>query len=308
MANSAYEIREKMPIPERPDLNPSEVEISVNDTQKADFELSRWKANFWFGVLTLIYLLDYADRFILAMVLPAIKKEYGLNDAAAGMLGGALYLPIFLLALPCGILVDKWSRKYLIFIMVTIWSAATWFTGKANSYYQLVIARLFVGAGEAGYNPAGYALIGAWFSEKERGRKVGIFNLGQTVSAIVGFGIAGYIAQYWGWRYVFGIFAVPGFILAVMMCFAPDYKTEKEEAGVLKEVKPPIGDIFKYILSTRTLWLIFAVQLPIAFVVTSQTVWLASFIGRTWNLNMAQVGQVIMILVALYCLGPWFGG
>jgi MFS family permease len=285
-----------------------EIEMPVNDSQKADFAITRWKANFWFTVLTLIYLLDYADRFILAMVLPAIKKEYLLNDAAVGMIGAVLYIPIFLFALPCGILVDRWSRKYLIFIMVTIWSAATWFTGKATSYKQLLVARFFVGAGEAGYNPAGYALIGAWFPEKERGRRVGIFNLGQTVSAIVGFGAAGYIAHYWGWRYVFGVFAVPGFILGLMMCWAPDYKTEKVEAGALKEVKPPVMEILKYILTTRTLLLIFAVQLPLAFLTTAQTVWLASFIGRTWSLNMAQVGKAMMILVALYCLGPWFGG
>jgi MFS family permease len=290
------------------DVDAIGVDMTAHDTQKADFEIPRWKANFWFIVLTMIYLLDYADRFILAMVLPAIKKEYLLNDASIGMIGAVLYIPIFLFALPCGILVDRWSRKYLIFIMVSIWSAATWFTGKATSYTQLLVARFFVGAGEAGYNPAGYALIGAWFPEKERGRRVGIFNLGQTVSAIVGFGVAGYIAHYWGWRYVFGVFAIPGFILGLMMCWAPDYKTEKVEAGALKEVKPPVMEILKYIVTTRTLLLIFAVQLPLAFLTTAQTVWLASFVGRTWSLNMAQVGKAMMILVALYCLGPWFGG
>jgi hypothetical protein len=131
------------------------VEMPVHDTQKADFELPRWKANFWFIVLTLIYLLDYADRFILAMVLPAIKKEYLLNDASIGMIGAILYIPIFLFALPCGILVDRWSRKYLIFIMVSIWSAATWLTGKATSYTQLLTARFFVGrkgAGQTGWH------------------------------------------------------------------------------------------------------------------------------------------------------------
>jgi MFS transporter, Spinster family, sphingosine-1-phosphate transporter len=300
--------REEISMQAQANINTVTIETPVNGTQKADFELPRWKVNFWFTILTLIYLLDYADRFILAMVLPAIKKEYALNDAATGMLGGILYFPIFLLAIPCGLLVDKWSRKYLISIMVTIWSIATWLTGKAATYSQLLTARFFVGAGEAGYNPAGYALIGAWFSEKERGRRVGLFNLGQTVSAFVGFGVAGYIAHYWGWRYVFGVFAVPGFILALMMCFAPDYKTEKVEAGGLKEVKPSVKEIFRYILSTRTLLLVFAVQFPLAFITTAQTVWLASFIGRTWNLNMAQVGQAMMILVALYCLGPWFGG
>jgi MFS family permease len=297
-----------MPLDAQLSIDTPDTRIPVSGSQKADFELPRWKANSWFAVITLIYLLDYADRYILALVLPAIKQEYSLNDASAGLLGGILYIPFALLALPCGILVDKWSRRYMISIVVAVWSTATWFTGKATSYSQLLAARFFVGVGEAGYNPAGYALIGAWFSENQRGRRVGIFNLGQTVSALLGFGLAGFIAHHWGWRYVFGVFALPGFILAAMMCFAPDYKAEKEEAVTLKEVKPPIRDIFKYIATTRTLWLLFAVMFPMGFATTAQTVWLASFVSRTWSLNVAQVGQALTVMVALYCLGPWFGG
>lgn len=279
-----------------------------NGTQKAELDIPRWKANFWLFVVTVIYILDMADRNIVSAVLPALKKEFALTDASSGLIGGIMYLSMFLLVVPCGLLVDKWSRKYMITIMVTVWSAATWVTSMATNYTQLLLARLGVGAGEAGYNPASYALIGAWFPPKQRATKVGIFTLGQTLGSIVGFGVAGMIAHYWGWRYVFGVFAVPGFILAILMLFAPDYKTKKVEAGIKKEEKIGIGEIFKYILSTRTLLLVFIVQLPIALYIVGLQVWIPSFYVRIWNLNMAQAGQVVMLAAAIYCLGPWFGG
>jgi MFS family permease len=276
--------------------------------QKAELDLPRWKANFWLTVMTLIYILDFADRFIVSAVLPAIKKEFLLTDASAGFLGGVLYLSMFLLVVPCGILVDKWSRKYVITIMVTVWSAATWATSLATNYTHLLLARLGVGAGEAGYNPASYALIGAYFPQKVRATKVGLFTLGQTVGAILGFGVAGIIAQYWGWRFVFGVFAVPGLIMGILMLFAPDYKTKKIEAGIKQEKKVGTKEIFRYILSTRTLLLIFIAQLPIFFFVIGYSVWVPSFYGRSWDMNMAQAGKIIMIMAVLYCLGPWFGG
>jgi len=131
--------------------------------QKAELNLPRRKANFWLAIITLIYILDQADRYIVSAVLPGIKKEFLLTDASLGLIGSFMFLSMFILVVPCSILVDKWSRKYVITIMVTVWSACTWFTGLAKNYTQLLLARLGVGAGEAGYNPASYALIGAWF-------------------------------------------------------------------------------------------------------------------------------------------------
>jgi len=70
---------------------------------------------------------------------------------------GLAVLGLAALAVPCGIAVDRFSRKYMISLMTVVWSIATWSTGLASSFAALVSARIVVGAGEAGYNPAGYA-------------------------------------------------------------------------------------------------------------------------------------------------------
>ena len=116
-----------------------------NGTQKAELNLPRWKANLWLAIITSIYILDQADRYIVAAVLPALKKEFALSDASTGLIGGVLFLSMFLLVVPCGILVDKWSRKYVITIMVTIWSAATWVTGPGHELLAIVAGPLGCG-------------------------------------------------------------------------------------------------------------------------------------------------------------------
>ena len=162
----------------------------------------------WFAIIWLIYLIDYADRFAVSAVLPAIQEEFSLNDAQLGLMSGSLFLGLAVLAVPCGLAVDRFSRKYMITAMTLVWSIATWSTGLAKSFAGLVVARIVVGAGEAGYNPAGYALIAAWYPERMRGTMVGLFNMAQPLGIGLGIVLAGHLTAEFGWRAVFGVLAV----------------------------------------------------------------------------------------------------
>ena len=202
-----------------------------NAAQASRAAMPPLKTNFWFTVIFLIYAVDWADRSLISAVLPSIKEEFGLSDAKVGMMSGFLFIGLGLLAVPTGLLVDRFSRKYMIVIMTSVWSAAIWSMGMATSFAGLAISRLGVGAGEAGYNPAGYALISAWYPRRIRGLMVGIFNIAQPLGGGLGAVLAGWITFHYGWRSVFGIMAIPGFILAALMLFAPDYKTVKADGG-----------------------------------------------------------------------------
>ena len=78
--------------------------------------------NFWFAVIFLIFAVDHADRFLVSAVVPSVKEEFGLSDAGVGLMSGMLHIGLGLLALPAGMLVDRFSRKYMIVIMTTIWT------------------------------------------------------------------------------------------------------------------------------------------------------------------------------------------
>ena len=88
----------------------------------------------WFSVIWIIYLIDYADRFAISAVLPAIQQEFALSDTQLGLMSSALFFGLALLAVPCGLAVDRFSRKYMITTMTLVWSLATWSTGLAKSF------------------------------------------------------------------------------------------------------------------------------------------------------------------------------
>ena len=266
----------------------------------------------WFAVIWLIYLIDYADRFAISVVLTPIQQEFGLSDSQLGLLSGALFFGLAVLAIPSGMAIDRFSRKYMISLMTTVWSMATYVTGIVTTYSGLLLARVFVGAGEAGYNPAGYALIAAWYPRRLHGTMVGLFNTAQPLGIAVGMVAAGFIAEHYGWRVVFGVLAIPGLILAVVMLFAPDYKVKKAEPGVdtgsNSTVRPGVGETLRFIYCNRTLKLIYLAQVPITFWIMSINIWAPTLLVRHFGVSLSNAGLLMLGPCVVAALGAIFGG
>jgi MFS family permease len=262
----------------------------------------------WFAVIWMIYLIDNADRFAISAVLPAIQKEFTLSDAQLGLMSGSLFLGLAILAVPCGLAVDRFSRKYMITAMTLVWSVATWSTGLAKSFGGLIMARVFVGAGEAGYNPAGFALIAAWYPQHMRGTMVGLFQMAQPLGVGLGIMLAGHLASEFGWRAVFGVLALPGVVLALVMLFAPDYKTKQVNASGKREVRPGLVEALRYIAGNRTLQMIYLAQLPITLYITTCAIWGPMFFIRQYGLSMASAASAVGMITIIAGVGALCGG
>ncbi len=284
----------------------------VERGEMASTEATSTQPHRWFTVIWLIYLIDYADRFAISVVLTPIQQEFGLSDSQLGLLSGALFFGLAVLAIPSGMAIDRFSRKYMISLMTTVWSLATYVTGIVTTYSGLLLARVFVGAGEAGYNPAGYALIAAWYPKRLHGTMVGLFNTAQPLGIAVGMVAAGFIAEHFGWRVVFGVLAIPGLILAAVMLFAPDYKVKKADpavdTGSDNTVRPGVGETLRFIYRNRTLKLIYLAQVPITFWIMSINIWFPTLLVRHFGVSLSDAGLLMLGPCVVAALGAIFGG
>jgi MFS family permease len=277
--------------------------------EAAEMDISLTKANLWFVTLWLMMLFDYMDRSAVNAVLPMLKKEFLLTDAQLGTISSIVGLSIAVLALPTAILVDRWSRRKMISIMVALWSVATFLTGLANNYAHLIMARLGVGTGEAGYTPAGYALISAWYPKKMRGTMIGIMNTGILLGHTLGIVITGYLAYNYGWRVCFGILAIPGLLLALLAWFIPDYKTIKTEKHDEKQtVKTDIRSTLAYIFKTPALLFLYLGSASIVLSQTAFTTFGVTYFVRMFDLNIKQAATVVGGIGLLAFAGAPFGG
>src|SRR5277367_2549161 len=127
-------------------------------------------ANFGLGILAVINLLSYLDRYIVAGVLESLKhSDLGLSDANLGSLMSGFLIVYTVLAPVFGALGDRRSRPRLIAIAVACWSFATTMSGFAVNYLTLFLARASVGVGEAAYVTIVPSLLSDYFPVRQRG-------------------------------------------------------------------------------------------------------------------------------------------
>ncbi len=255
-------------------------------------------------VLSLLYVLNYADRQILAVVLEPMKKDLGLTDSQGGMLMSAVLVCMAIFAFPIGALVDRWSRKKSIGLMALIWSAATFFTALGKNFIGVMIPRFLVGLGEAGFAPGGTAIVTASFPATFRSRAMGIFNMCMTLGVAVGAMLGGYLSvHYGGWRTPFYIFAIPGIILGVIAFFLRDYKTV-QPAGEGNGFWQNTAQLLK-IPTLRWTFIGYGLYL---FFSTGVIAWIPTLLIRTMNIAEDKAGMLTGLITIAVVIGTFIGG
>jgi len=170
--------------------------------------------------LTFVYVINFLDRSLLAILAKPIQDDLHVTDGQLGLIGG-LYFACFycFIAIPVGWLADRTSRVGVLSIACGLWSAATSFCGLAANYTQLVLARMLVGVGEAGGVPPSYALIADYFPPGRRGIAFGTYNLGPPIGAALGIAFGASVAAAFNWRAAFIAVGLVGVVAAIAIPF-----------------------------------------------------------------------------------------
>jgi sugar phosphate permease len=187
-----------------------------------DSESKRWYVLF---LLTGVYALNIADRFVVSTLIEPIKAELHISDAAIGLLtGGALAIFYVAAGLPLSVLADRVNRRNLVALSLGAWSLMTAVCGITRSFWQLMAARVLVGVGEAGGTPPSQSLISDYFPWRRRAFALSIYAVGASIGSMLG-SSAGYLSDLWGWRSAFFVLGLPGIAIAGLL-----YATVKEPA------------------------------------------------------------------------------
>jgi predicted MFS family arabinose efflux permease len=259
-----------------------------------------------FAGLFLLYMFDYIDREVISSLIPFLKHDLGVTDTQAGSLASAVYWSIVVFTFPVSILVDRWSRKRSVGIMVMLWSVATGIAAAVRTFPQLFMTRLGVGVGEAGYAPGGTAMISAMYPIEKRSRMTGLWNASIPLGSAIGVALGGVIATRWGWKHAFGIVAIPGFIIGVLFFFfARDYRTVKLERA---NRRMNVREIVRDFLHTPSLLLTYLAFAGNTFLTSAYLIWLPSYFVRTQGMAAGRAGLKASSIMLLAIIGAPLGG
>jgi predicted MFS family arabinose efflux permease len=259
---------------------------------------SRW---YVLALLTALYTLNSIDRNVISIVAEPIKQEHHLSDAAIGVLIGLVYAVSFTLAgLPLGMLVDRVNRTKLVAALLTVWSGLTFFSGLAQSFTQLLLARIGLAAAESGASPACMSLITDLFPRKQRSTALGWFYFSTPLGLAAGFGIGGFMVAEFGWRSAFFVAGAPGLVLALVILL-----TVREPQRGAFEKTPPRGEAKASLGALAAMFRERPTMLFLGLAAMAQTVaqagvgaFVAPFLIRTFHVPISEVG-----LLAALALG-----
>ena len=117
---------------------------------------------FGFGVLYMLFLLDFAARLGITAVFPAMQKDLGLSDSQVGVAGSAVLLGMTVFVLPFSFLADKGSKKHAVNLMSAVWGVGCTLCGLVSHLFLIVLGRFMVGIGNASYAPVSVSMLTSW--------------------------------------------------------------------------------------------------------------------------------------------------
>ncbi|MBP8156413.1 MAG: MFS transporter [Leadbetterella sp.] len=110
---------------------------------------------------------------------------------------------------------DKYDRKKLLVFFYLGFIVGTFLCGIAQTYETLVAARIFTGVFGGVMGSISMAIITDIFELNQRGRVMGIVQMGFAASQVLGIPVGLYFANLWGWHAPFMMIVV----LAILIIF-----------------------------------------------------------------------------------------
>jgi predicted MFS family arabinose efflux permease len=262
--------------------------------------------NYALAVLVVVYTLNFVDRQILAILLPAIKVDFSVDDWVLGFIAGPAFALFYAtLGVPIATLADRFNRRNLIAIAIAIWSVMTALSGLAGSILQLTLARIGVGVGEAGCSPPAHSMISDYYPPEQRGTAMGIYTIGISIGIMIAYLAGGWVVENIGWREAFFIVGIPGLLLALIVRF-----TVKEPPRGMSENRSASGDhpgMFEVarFLFRRKSFIHIAIGSGLAsFGGYASISFFPSFLVRSHGMSISEVG---VYLGLLYGIGGGLG-
>jgi len=170
------------------------------------------------GVLFVVYIFNFIDRQILAILLQPIKEDLQISDTALGFLTGFAFAVFYAFAgLPLARVADRWVRRSLIALSLVTWSVMTAASGLARGFADLALARVGVGVGEAGCTPSAHSLLSDYFPPEKRATVLALYACGVPVGVGLGYWLGGWINDAFGWRAAFFVVGLPGVLMALLV-------------------------------------------------------------------------------------------
>lgn len=260
----------------------------------------------WYAVAVffLAYTLAFIDRVIIAFLVSPIRADFEISDFQFSLISGLAFAVFYAtLGIPIARLADTTNRRNIIAVGIGLWSLMTALCGLAGNYWQLFLARLGVGVGEAALSPAAISMIADNFPKEKRALPINIYSSGVQCGAglanifgglIVGYTMAGggqdiaLLGSLKPWQMAFIMVGAPGLLVAALTL------TVKEPVRKEQHAKDTIVRFRQTVQYLRQHWVVYSTLMTGAALSALASygtfTWVPALFERRYEWDSARIG------------------
>ncbi len=212
-------------------------------------------ATYAWVILVVVYLASIAaplNQFKIPPIMPVIMEEFQLNLPQAGLLMSIIAVVGLVLAIPAGILLQRYGSKTIGLIALAFMAAGSVVGALSSAYSTLLSSRVIEGVGIGLIGVVAPATIAMWFPLARQGAPMGIWATWFPVGSILMYNLAPAIASSLGWQAVWWLGA--GFALIIMVFYGLLVHNPPDRPPMRQKDSATPG--LRVALANRDIWLL----------------------------------------------------
>jgi MFS family permease len=270
----------------------------------------RW----WIALLLFLAgLINYFDRTIVSVALPAISKDFHLGPERMGVLLSAFFWSYAAMQVPIGWLADRFDLRWLYAGCFALWSVTSGLTGFASGLAAMIVLRALLGIGESIYLPGGMKLVSLLFPPKDRGLASGLVNCGTRAGLAFGAPLIAAIVTAYSWRHAYFLLGFVSLLwLIPWLAVYPRGCVRELSSGAGSGSVDPAGrlgrqDAWQDAYPTKLLGVCIA-NIGYGYYFYLLVTWLPSYLVQVRGMTLAEAGATATIPYLTFALGEPIGG
>ena len=228
-----------------------------------------------------------------------LMHAFDINAVGLGNLSACYFYAYLIMQVPVGLLIDKFSPRYLTALAILICAVSTYVFSETTSLTLACISRAFIGFGAAFAAVSCFKIAAVWFPPKRFAFVSGMCMTAAMLGAVGGQVPLSLLVQDFGWRAALKIIAILGVILSfIYVLTVRDKKQSPKPLLPAQKIQPLL------VLKSKQAWLL-SLYSGLAFAPVSVFggLWGVPFLQQSYQLSASSAAFAVSWIFIGFAVG-----
>ncbi|AJC21036.1 MFS transporter [Pandoraea pulmonicola] len=184
-------------------------------------------------LLFVCYIINYIDRANIGIAQIQFKADLHFSDLVYGIGAGLFFVGFLLFEVPSNLMLARMGARKTLLRIMTLWGAVSCAMMFVRTPMEFYVARMLLGAAEAGFFPGLILYLSYWFPAERRARVTALSFVAIPIATMIGAPTSGWIMRQFhevhglaGWQWMFLLEGLPAIVLGVIVFFSLEDRPE----------------------------------------------------------------------------------